>query len=119
MDLQGNLEGGVDWIHVSCCSSWRWRENMSLNCFHQWAHCSSSPGDIRVCRITVEWCWQGKTEELRETLVPLPFCPPQIPHGLTQVCTWSYMVRGRRLTTWSMARPFHVTYSSDWLLWKW
>jgi hypothetical protein len=21
MDLQGNLEGGVDWIHVSCCSS--------------------------------------------------------------------------------------------------
>jgi hypothetical protein len=37
MDLQGNLEGDVDWIHVSCCSSCRWGENMSLNCFHQWA----------------------------------------------------------------------------------
>jgi hypothetical protein len=23
----------------------------------------------------------GKTEELRKKLVPLPLCPPQIPHG--------------------------------------
>jgi hypothetical protein len=26
----------------------------------------------------------GKTEELGENLVPVPFCPPQIPHRLTR-----------------------------------
>jgi hypothetical protein len=31
----------------------------------------------------VEWKWQGKTEELGEKPVPVPLCPPQIPHGLT------------------------------------
>jgi hypothetical protein len=28
--------------------------------------------------------WQGKTEELREKPVPVPLCPPQIPHGLNR-----------------------------------
>jgi hypothetical protein len=28
---------------------------------------------------TVEWYWQGKTEDLREKTVPVPLCPPQIP----------------------------------------
>ena len=32
----------------------------------------------------VEWNWQGKTEVLGEKPVPLPLCPPQIPHGLTR-----------------------------------
>jgi hypothetical protein len=35
-----------------------------------------------------EWQWNdtdGKTEELEEKHAPLPLCPPQIPHGLTQV----------------------------------
>jgi hypothetical protein len=27
--------------------------------------------------------WQGKTEELGEKPVPMPLCPPQIPHVLT------------------------------------
>jgi hypothetical protein len=31
----------------------------------------------------VEWNWQGKTEVLGEKPVPVPFCPPQIPHALT------------------------------------
>jgi hypothetical protein len=30
----------------------------------------------------VEWNWQGKTEVLGEKPVPVPLCPPQIPHGL-------------------------------------
>jgi hypothetical protein len=30
---------------------------------------------------TVEWYWQGKTEELGEKPVPVPLCPPQIPLG--------------------------------------
>jgi hypothetical protein len=29
----------------------------------------------------VEWNWQGKTEVLGEKPVPMPLCPPQIPHG--------------------------------------
>jgi hypothetical protein len=35
-----------------------------------------------------EWYWQAKTEELGEKHVPLPLCPPQIPHGLTGSRTW-------------------------------
>ena len=49
----------------------------------------------------VEWNWQGKTEVLGEKPVPVPLCPPQIPHGLTR----DSAVRGRRLTAWVMARP--------------
>jgi hypothetical protein len=45
--------------------------------------------------------WQGKTEELGEKPVPVPLGPPQSPHGLTRASA----VRGRRLTTWAMARP--------------
>jgi hypothetical protein len=32
----------------------------------------------------MEWNWQWKTEELGEKPVPVPLCPPQIPHGLTR-----------------------------------
>jgi hypothetical protein len=31
---------------------------------------------IWVWRATVEWYWQGKTEELGEKPVPVPLCPP-------------------------------------------
>jgi hypothetical protein len=40
-----------------------------------------------------------------ETPVPVPFCPPQIPHGLIRARTRDSVVRGRRLTAWGMARP--------------
>jgi hypothetical protein len=53
----------------------------------------------------VEWNWQGKTEVLGEKPVPVPLCPPQIPHGLTRDRTQASTVRGRRLSTWTMARP--------------
>jgi hypothetical protein len=61
-------------------------------------------------RATVEWYWQGKTEELGEKPVPVPLCPPQIPHGLTRPRTRSSAVRGRWLTTWAMARPIHLCH---------
>jgi len=61
---------------LSCCSC-RWGETVSLNCGHH------PPGDIWVWRATVEWYWQGKTEELGEKPVPVPLWPPQIPHGMT------------------------------------
>jgi hypothetical protein len=66
------------------------------------------PQMIWVWRATVEWYWQGKTEELGEKPVPVPLCPPQIPHGLTQAWTRASAVRGRWLTTWAMARPWVV-----------
>jgi hypothetical protein len=47
----------------------------------------------------------GKTEELGEKPVPVPLCPPQIPHELTRARTRSSAVRGRRLTAWAIARP--------------
>jgi hypothetical protein len=54
--------------------------------------------------------WQGKPEELGEKPVPVPLCPPQIPHGLTRARTWASAVRGRRLTTWVMARSQCLRY---------
>ena len=48
---------------------------------------------------------QGKTEVLGEKPVPVPLCPPQIPHGLARDRTGASAVRGRRLTAWAMARP--------------
>jgi hypothetical protein len=52
----------------------------------------------------------GKTEELGEKPIPVPLCPPQIPHGLTQALTRASMVRGWWLTTWAMARPSLNSY---------
>jgi hypothetical protein len=43
----------------------------------------------------------GKTEELRERPVPVPLCPPQIPHELSRATR----VRGRWLTACTMALP--------------
>jgi hypothetical protein len=49
--------------------------------------------------------WQGKP-------VPVPFCPPQIPHGLTPARTRASEVRRRRLTPWVMARPCNTITGS-------
>jgi hypothetical protein len=46
----------------------------------------------------------GKAEELGEIPVPVPLCPPQIPHRMTRVRTRASAVRGRRLTAWATAR---------------
>jgi hypothetical protein len=46
----------------------------------------------------VDWNWQGKTEVLEKKPVPVPLCPPQIPHGLTRDRTRATAVRGRSLS---------------------
>jgi hypothetical protein len=61
----------------------------------------------------VEWNWQGKTEVLGENPVPVPLCPPQIPHGLTRDQTQASAVGGRRLTACVMARPSSLPYTSQ------
>jgi hypothetical protein len=63
----------------------------------------------------VEWNWQGKTEVLGEKPVPVPLCPPEIPHGLNRDRTRASAVGGRRLTAWAMARPSLAgTLRSNW-----
>jgi hypothetical protein len=75
---------------------------MSLNSRHQQAYCSYS---TRVWRETAGLCWQGKTE-VGEKRVPVPLCPPQIPHRLSRARTRAPVVRGRQLTAWAIARPY-------------
>jgi hypothetical protein len=45
-----------------------------------------------------------KNQRTGEKSVPMPFCPPQIPHGLT----WASSVRGWLMTTWAVAWPCSV-----------
>jgi hypothetical protein len=58
----------------------------------------------------VEWNWKGKIEVFGEKPVPVPICPPQIPHGLTRDRIRASAVVGRRLTAWAMARPFEKCF---------
>jgi hypothetical protein len=65
--------------------------------------------DVWVWRATMEWCWQWKPGGLLEKPVLLPLCQPQIPYRLIRVRTWASAVRGRRLSAWTMARPFNLS----------
>jgi hypothetical protein len=52
----------------------------------------------------------GEIEELVQKPVPVPLCPPQIPHGLTRVQTQTFAVRGWQLTARAMAWPVWFDY---------
>jgi hypothetical protein len=54
-----------------------------------------------------------KTEELGDKLVPVPICPPKIPHGLTRNRTWASAVRGQRLTAWAWAVLLNIQVFLD------
>jgi hypothetical protein len=81
---------------------WRWGGSSTQAWMPAYVSMVNIPQMIWVWRATVELYWQGKTEELGEKPVPVPLCPPQIPHGLTWARTRASAVRGRRLTTWAM-----------------
>jgi hypothetical protein len=87
----------------SCCSSCQWGE-MSLNCDHQRAYCSSSRWYMGM-ESMVEWYWQGKPKNSEKKLVPVPPCPPEIPHGMIRKRNRASAVTRLRLTAWDMARP--------------
>jgi hypothetical protein len=86
-----------------------WVETTSLNCCH-YRTCRSSPRWYEFGERRWNDILTGETEELGEKPVPVPLCPPQIPHGLTRARTRASAVRGRRLTAWTTARPsdFHT-----------
>jgi hypothetical protein len=46
----------------------------------------------------MEWYWQGKMEVLGGKPVPVPPCPPKMPHEMAWHRTWNPAVRGPRLT---------------------
>jgi hypothetical protein len=54
-----------------------WGETMSLNCSHQWAHCSSPRWYVSV-ESHGGMILTGKPKNSREKPVPVPLCPPQI-----------------------------------------
>jgi hypothetical protein len=87
-----------------CCCSRCWSETVSRNCSLHLAYYTSPRWYMRVEGHMGRY-WQGKAENLREKPVPVPLCPPQLPHGLTHVRNRTSTVRGWRLTTWAMAWP--------------
>jgi hypothetical protein len=60
-----------------------------------------------------EWNWQGKTEVLGEKPVPVPLCPPQIPHGLIRSRTRASAVRDRQLTAWTLVEEVIKVSNED------
>ena len=56
----------------------------------------------------VEWYWQWKTKVLGEEPSPMPLRPPQIRRRVAWHWTQSSTMRGRPLTTWALAWPFHL-----------
>jgi hypothetical protein len=92
-------------ISVIYFFSWTWAGSSTQAWLPTYVSILRIPQMIWVWRATVEWYWQGKTEKVGEKPVPVPLCPPQTPHGLTRGRTRASALRGRRLTTWAMARP--------------
>jgi hypothetical protein len=55
------------------------------------------PSDMSEYGAAAEWYWQGKTEGIGEKPLPVPLCPPQIPHGLPWERTGTSAARSQRL----------------------
>jgi hypothetical protein len=77
--------------------------DMSLNCGHQRAYCSSLRW-LWVWKATVEWYWQGTTKDLVGNPVPVRLCPPKVPSRLIRARTRASVVRGRSVPAWAMSR---------------
>jgi hypothetical protein len=50
---------------------------------------------------------------IRRKPVPVPLCPPQIPHDLNWARTWAAEVGSRWLNAWAMSRPWHCGHFHD------
>jgi hypothetical protein len=98
--------------------SWRWGElDPSMDtCLYASILCITQM--IWVWRATVEWYIDGgKPKNAEKNPVPVPLCPPQIPHGLTRVWTWASAVRSRRLTTcmWTSELYRNTKFTDSWI----
>jgi hypothetical protein len=78
-----------------------WGETESSGyCGHCLAYCTSPRWWLWYNQRNVNW--QGNQITWRKSS-PVPLCPQQIPHDLTQVWTRAATMGSRRLTTWAMA----------------
>jgi hypothetical protein len=93
-------------FEYSCAVS-LWRgETVSLwNCGRYRTHWPSLKWYMSKYGTSVEWHLQRSTKGLGGKSVPVPLCPPQIPHGLPLQRAGASGVRSRRLTPSAMARP--------------
>jgi hypothetical protein len=92
----------------------QWGQTMTL-----WNWTSNGPfvhpPDNIWVNMEQRWNDDGKAERLGVKPVPVPPCPPQIPHGLTCERTRASSVRIRQLTAWAMTRPYTVVrFSGIW-----
>jgi hypothetical protein len=88
-------------------SPWRWGGSGTQGWMPTYVSILCIPHVIWVWIATVEWYIdRGKPKNSeKKKPIPVSLCPPQIPHGLTRAQTRAFAVGGRRLTTWTMARP--------------
>ena len=77
------------------------RTHRSLEAYWRWLVISF----FRVMQHRWNEIDRGKPKYSGKKPVPLPLCPPQIPHWLTRDRTRASAVRGQRLTAWAMAQP--------------
>jgi hypothetical protein len=82
-----------------------WGETMSVELWLLLGHCPSSTWYMSEYGASVEWYWQKIGGLEGGGLVPVPFCLPQIPHGLLWKWIQTFVVRSRWLTTCPMALP--------------
>jgi hypothetical protein len=57
---------------------------------------------MMILKQSAEWELAGETEVLGENLPPVPLCPPQIPHDVTQAKTRNAAMGSRQLTGWAI-----------------
>jgi hypothetical protein len=80
-------------------SLWNWASNGSF------VH---PPDDIGIIWSSGGMILTTKNLRTRRKPVPVPLCPPQVPHGLTWARTRASAVRCRWQPAWAMARPQQV-----------
>jgi hypothetical protein len=84
-----------------CCCSCQWGETVS----EPWP----PAGLLFIPQVIYEYGeqWWNDTDSGKpnnwEKPVPVPLCPPKIPHGLIWVWTWASVVRDWWLTAWAMS----------------
>jgi hypothetical protein len=74
------------------------------------------PQMVWVWRATVEWYTDRENRRTRRKTCPSATLPTKNPPGFTRARTRASAVRGRRLTTWAMARPtYYIYWKADYL----
>jgi hypothetical protein len=74
-----------------------------------WVHLVRRPPTVDQWSSRWNQNWQGN-RSTRRKVAPVPLCPPQISHDLTQARIRAAVLGSRRLTAWAMVRPTWIRY---------